>query len=140
MKPPMIPWMPWGPAAPPVSTGDSFGCTATACTPGLCALSPRAMPQIVPPVPTPATTMSTLPAVSRQISSAVVATWAAGLAGFSNCWGMKELGVAACSSWALSMQPCMPSAAGVSTSSAPYWRMRARRSTERLSASTMTTR
>ncbi|COW86865.1 Uncharacterised protein [Mycobacterium tuberculosis] len=44
---------------------------------------------MVPPVPTPATTMSTLPSVSRQTSSAVVTRWMAGFAGFSNCWGTK---------------------------------------------------
>ena len=38
----------------------------------------------VPPVPTPTTSASTLPAVSRQISSAVVRSWTSGLAGFSN--------------------------------------------------------
>ena len=35
---------------------------------------------IVPPVPTPATKMSTLPSVSAQISGPVVALWTAGLA------------------------------------------------------------
>ena len=44
---------------------------------------------MVPPVPTPATIMLTLPSVSRQISSAVVEC-AAGFAGFANCCGMKE--------------------------------------------------
>ena len=36
--------------------------------------------------------MSTWPSVSSQISSAVVARWIAGLAGFLNCWGMKYFG------------------------------------------------
>ncbi len=49
-------------------------------------------PVMVPPVPTPATRMSTLPSVSFQISSAVVLRWTSGLAGFSNCCGMKEFG------------------------------------------------
>ena len=52
---------------------------------GLRALSTSATPVMVPPVPTPATRMSTLPSVSRQISSAVVRRWISGLAGFSNC-------------------------------------------------------
>ena len=60
-----------------------------------------ATPVIVPPVPTPATRMSTLPSVSFQISSAVVLRWISGLAGLLNCWGMKEFGVAAASSSAL---------------------------------------
>ena len=49
---------------------------------------------IVPPVPTPATRMSTLPSVSCQISSAVVSRWISGLAGLLNCCGMKAFGVA----------------------------------------------
>ena len=39
------------------------------------------------------TRMSTLPSVSFQISSAVVWRWISGLAGFSNCCGMNELGI-----------------------------------------------
>jgi hypothetical protein len=46
-------------------------------------------PVMVPPVPIPATRMSALPSVSRQISSAVVFRWISGFAGFWNCWGMK---------------------------------------------------
>ena len=84
---------------------------------------------MVPPVPTPATKMSTLPSVSFQISSAVVRRCTSGLAGFSNCCGMKESGVSAASSSALAIAPFMPFAPGVSTSSAPYARSRLRRST-----------
>ena len=40
---------------------------------------------MVPPVPTPATSTSTAPSVSFQISGPVVFSWIAGLAGFSNC-------------------------------------------------------
>ena len=40
---------------------------------------------IVPPVPMPATKMSTLPSVSFQISSAVVSRWISGLASLANC-------------------------------------------------------
>ena len=53
-----------------VITGLLAGSTATTCTAGLRALSTSPTPVIVPPVPTPATTMSTARAVSRQISSA----------------------------------------------------------------------
>ena len=74
---------------------------------------------MVPPVPTPATNTSTCPFASSQISGPVVAKCAAGLAGFSNCAGMNELGVAAASSSALAMAPFMPRAPSVSTSSAP---------------------
>ena len=58
-------------------------------TPGLRAFNTSPTPVIVPPVPTPETKMSTAPSVSRQISSAVVVRWISGLAGFSNCCGMK---------------------------------------------------
>ena len=47
-------------------------------------------PVIVPPVPTPATSTSTRPSVSRQISSAVVRRWISGLAGLPNWSGMKQ--------------------------------------------------
>mgnify|MGYP002321218565 CR=1 FL=1 len=43
------------------------------------------MPVTVPPVPTPATKISTFPSVSSQISGPVVAACAAGFAGLSNC-------------------------------------------------------
>ena len=56
---------------------------------GLRALITSATPVIVPPVPTPEIRMSTFPSVSGQISSAVVRRWTSGLAGFSNCCGMK---------------------------------------------------
>ena len=50
-----------------------------------------------------------MPSVSCQISSAVVLRWISGLAGFSNCCGMKERGsVAANSSVRLAMAPVMP--------------------------------
>ena len=46
-----------------------------------------------------------MPSVSRQISSAVVWRWISGLAGFSNCCGMKALGCSVASSSALRMAP-----------------------------------
>ena len=52
-----------------------------------------AQPVMVPPVPTPATRTSSRPPVSRQISSAVVRRWIAGLAGFSNCCRMMAPGI-----------------------------------------------
>ena len=95
---------------------------------GLRALMASATPVMVPPVPTPATTMSTWPSVSFQISSAVVRRWISGLAGFLNCWGMKALGVVRTNSSALATAPFMPSAPGVNTSLAPKACSRARRS------------
>ena len=56
--------------------------------PGLAAASaPARQPVSVPPVPMPETIASTSPAVSYQISSAVVRTWIAGLAGLANWFG-----------------------------------------------------
>ena len=81
-----------GPGWPPDSTGEASGSTATILMPGLRPLSTSPTPVIVPPVPTPATTMSTFPSVSRQISSAVVFRWISGLDGFANCWRMTLFG------------------------------------------------
>ena len=74
----------------------------------------------VPPVPTPATKMSTCPSVSSQISGPVVALCMAGLAGLTNCPGIKAPGIFAASSSAFAMAPLMPRLPSVSTSSAPY--------------------
>mgnify|MGYP007083874951 CR=1 FL=1 len=52
--------------------GVKTGGPAIIFTPGLRALSTSPTPVMVPPVPIPATTKSTWPSVSRQISSAVV--------------------------------------------------------------------
>lgn len=57
---------------PPDNTGDAAGSTAMNCADGLRSLMTWATPVMVPPVPTPATKMSTLPSVSRHTSSAVV--------------------------------------------------------------------
>ncbi len=72
--------------------------------------------------------MSTLPSVWLHTSSAVVARWIAGLAGFSNCWGMKYRWSLLANSSALAIAPGMPSFPGVRTISAPYARNRIRRS------------
>ena len=73
VKPGPIPWIPCGPGSSPFSTALSAGSTPITCSPALRGLSARAIPVAVPPVPTPAITTSTLPSVSVQISSAVVA-------------------------------------------------------------------
>ncbi len=86
-------------------------------TPGRRRLRNRPTPVIVPPVPIPATNTSTSPPVSRQISSAVVRSWARGLAGFSNWFGRNA--PRAASSRAARTAPVIPAAAGVRTSSAP---------------------
>ena len=52
--------------------------------PSRLAFSPRETPPSVPPVPTAETKPSTLPSVSAQISSAVVAVWMSRLAVLSN--------------------------------------------------------
>ena len=95
---------------------------------------------MVPPVPTPATKMSTLPSVSFQTSSAVVRRCTSGLAGFSNCCGTKAPSISWPSSSARAMAPFMPCAPGVRTSSAPYARSRLRRSTLMVSGMVSTTR
>ena len=84
-----MPWMPWGRALPPASTGDRAGSTATTRIPGTFSFSTSPTPVRVPPVPTPATKTSSRPSVPSRISSAVVRRWMSGLAGFWNCWGMK---------------------------------------------------
>ncbi len=120
--------MRWGPGEPPDSTGESSGSTATASKSGLRGLRAWATPVTVPPVPTPATTASTSPSVSCQISSAVVWRCTSGLAGLRNCWGMKASGSSAAISLARSTAPRIPFDAGVSTSLAPKARSVTRRS------------
>ncbi|SVJ77396.1 Uncharacterised protein [Klebsiella pneumoniae] len=71
-------------------------------------------------MPTPETSTSTAPSVSFQISGPVVFSWIAGLAGLSNCCGMKYFpGSPATSSSAFWIAPFMPFAGSVRTSSAP---------------------
>ena len=118
-NPAPIPWILCGPAVPSVRTGEADGSTATTLTPGLRDLRYLPTPVTVPPVPTPATKMSTLPSVSSQISGPVVRKWASGLAWFTNWPGMKLFGSSAASSSAFAMAPCMPFVPSVSTSSAP---------------------
>ena len=84
MKPAPMPWILCGPGLPPLSTGLSAGSTATILTFGFLLFRNRPQPVMVPPVPTPDTKMSTLPAVSSQISGPVVSKCTFGLAGFSN--------------------------------------------------------
>ena len=84
-----MPWIRCGPGGPPEMTGELFGSTAAMWRSGLSSLRRPPAPVIVPPVPTPATIASTLPSVSRQISSAVVRRWISGLAGLENWSGMK---------------------------------------------------
>ena len=98
---------------------ESFGSTATICTPGLRFFRTCPTPVMVPPVPTPATKMSTSPSVSSQISSAVVWRWISGLAALANCWAQMAFSVVATISLAFSTAPRMPSEPGVRTISAP---------------------
>ena len=71
-KPAPIPWILWLPEGLPASTCDSAGSTAMPSTEGFCSFRYLAEPEMVPPVPTPATSTSTVPSVSRQISGPVV--------------------------------------------------------------------
>ncbi len=140
MKPAPIPWILCGPGWPPEMTGEWTGSTATMRTAGLRAFQTLPTPVMVPPVPTPATKMSMPPSVSRHSSSAVVASWIAGLAGFSNCCGITAPGISSSSSAALRMAPFIPSAAGVRMSSAPSSLSTLRRSSDTLSGIAMTHR
>jgi hypothetical protein len=108
-----------GPGWPPERTGEPAGSTAMILNEGLRGLSTSPTPVIVPPVPMPETTMSTLPSVSFQISSAVVRRWMAGLDGLENCWRMTLFGILAASSSALAIAPFMPFAPSVRTRRAP---------------------
>ena len=119
-----------------VGTAEPSGSTATIFTEGLRAFSTWPTPVMVPPVPTPETTASTLPSVSFQISSAVDTRWIRGLAGFSNCCGMTEPGISLSSSWARTTAPRMPFSAGVSSSRAPSSTSILRRSIDMLSGMT----
>ena len=91
MKPAPIPWILCGPGAPPEITGEWTGSTATSRSAGFFGFQYRPTPVSVPPVPTPATKTSIFPSVSFQSSTAVVASWIAGFAGFSNCCGIDAV-------------------------------------------------
>ena len=133
INPAPIPWILCDPGSPPDSTALSSGSTAIILRPGLRGFSTEPIPVSVPPVPTPLTTMSTAPAVSRQISSAVVRRWISGFAGFWNCCGIKASGSSRTIASARAMAPRIPCAAGVNSSSAPSSRSILRRSTDMLS-------
>ena len=123
-----IPWILCGPGCPSLRTGESFGSTAMICTSGLRSLSTCPTPVIVPPVPTPAMKMSTLPSVSRQISSAVVLRWISGFASFSNCLAQIAPGVSATICFAMLTASDMPLVGSVRINSAPKARSSVRRS------------
>ncbi len=67
---------------------------------------------MVPPVPIPATKMSTFPSVSSQTSSAVVASWMAGFAGLANWSAATAFSVSEMICLALATAPAMPSDPG----------------------------
>ena len=113
---------------PPDRTALASGSTATIFRPGSLGFSALPTPVIVPPVPTPATKMSSLPPVSFQISSAVVRMCTSGLAGFSNCCGMKLSGTSLRSSSARAIAPFTPFSRGVNSRRAPRKRSILRRS------------
>jgi hypothetical protein len=72
----------------PVSTSgariEPAGSASTIAVLGEAFLRKRPTPVSVPPEPTPTTTASTSPSIPSRISGPVLASWAAGLAGFSN--------------------------------------------------------
>ena len=83
---------------------------------------------IVPPVPTPATSASTRPSRSRQISSAVVRRWISGLAGFENWSGMKQSPRSSAICRAACTASSMPPIDSTIDTVAPYIRRSASRS------------
>ena len=60
---------------------------------GSCALSTRAAPEIVPPVPTLATKWLIRPSVCSSSSGPVVRSWAAGFSGFQYWSGLNAPGM-----------------------------------------------
>src|SRR5205807_1670033 len=68
-----MPWILCGVNPPPLSTWASTGITATILIFAFRFFSTWPTPLTVPPVPTPATTASTLPPLSRQTDSGVPA-------------------------------------------------------------------
>ncbi len=88
------------------------------CTSGLRDFNTSPTPVMVPPVPTPATKMSTWPPVSFQISSAVVRRWISGLAGLLNWPRLMASGISRFSASALATASRI-SVPGVVTTSAP---------------------
>mmetsp|Transcript_14425 Transcript_14425/g.47045 ORF Transcript_14425/g.47045 Transcript_14425/m.47045 type:complete len:207 (-) Transcript_14425:635-1255(-) len=121
MKPAPMPWILWGPAAPPERTGDSAGSTATTLSFGLRGLRHWAQPVRVPPVPTPPRRMSMRPSHCFHISGPVCSRWILGLSGLLNCWRRKALSAPRTSTIcsALRTAPDMPFLPGVKISSAP---------------------
>ena len=115
-----MPWILWAPLLPSERTGDPSGSRATILILGFFDFRYSPTPVSVPPVPTPAMKISTLPSVSRQISGPVVALWIAGLAGLTNWPGIKLLGISSASLAAYAIAPFMPWEPSVRTSSAPY--------------------
>lgn len=83
-----IPWILCGPPFPTDNTGLPAGSTATTLTSGFFSFKNCPTPVIVPPVPTPATKISTFPSVSSQISGPVVLLCISGFASFLNCYGI----------------------------------------------------
>ena len=87
-------------------------------TEGFFGFSTSPTPVMVPPVPTPATNMSTAPPVSSQISGPVARRCASGLAGFLNCSSMAARGISLTSSAARATASRI-NVPGVITTSAP---------------------
>jgi hypothetical protein len=115
-----MPWIACGPGCPPEITGDSVGSTANTLSFGQTGFKASATPVMWPPVPTPVISASIgISSKSSRISRAVVLTWIATFAGFSNCPGIQLFGVDSTIAYAFSIAPLTPSARGVSAKVAP---------------------
>ena len=118
-NPGLIPCILCEPFSPPLSTGDDAASTAIALKSGFSFLIALAIPVTVPPVPTADISIYTFPSVSFSISCPVSFSWISGFAWFSNCCKIMELSISLFNLSASLIAPGIPSAAGVSTRSAP---------------------
>ena len=117
-KPAPIPWMRCGPGLRPDSTAEDCGSTAMICAWGLAALITSPAPVIVPPVPTPATSTSTLPSSARRISGPVPVRCASGFAGLEN-WSGRKWSASPASVRAASIASFMPPIDSTTSTRAP---------------------
>ena len=108
------------------------GSTAQISISGLASFNTFPMPVIVPPVPMPEQKPSIGPSACARISFAVCRRCACTFSGFSNWFGTKTRGSSSfiCCAFAMhfSMHSPILNSSWIRISSAPYWRIKRRRS------------